>query len=114
MPRGDPLGNLNIIAEGYEQGLGLLTGVAIDQHFAQRNRFADMTSLVAVYPQLLGIGLDEGTAIVVAGSVAEVVGGSQVHFYDAARPVAEGESDHASLSARQKYDLRARATLESE
>ena len=114
MPRGDPLGNLNIIAEGYEQGLGLLTGVAIDQHFAQRNRFADMTSLVAVYPQLLGIGLDEGTAIVVAGSIAEVVGGSQVHFYDAARPMSEDESDHASLSAGQKYDLRARATLESD
>ena len=114
MPRGDPLGNLNIIAEGYEQGLGLLTGVAIDQHFAQRNRFADMTSLVAAYPQLLGIGLDEGTAIVVAGSIAEVVGGSRVHFYDAARPVAAGESDHVSLSAGQRYDLRARAALESE
>ena len=39
MPRGDPLGNLNIIAEGYERGLGFITGVAINvdselEHFS--------------------------------------------------------------------------------
>lgn len=114
MPRGDPLGNLNIIAEGYERGLGLLTGVAIDQHFAQRNRFADMRSLVATYPQLLGVGLDEGTAIVVRGSEAEVVGAGEVHFFDAMRPVAAGGKDHVSLGAGERYDLQGRTTVESE
>ncbi len=83
MPRGDPMGNLNIIAEGYERGLGFLCGVAIDQHFAQRRRFKDMSLLVKTYPQLLGIGIDEGTAIVVKQSVAEVVGKGNVAFYDA-------------------------------
>ena len=46
MARGNPLGNLDIMAAGYERGFGFLPGVAIDQHFAQRNRFADMASLV--------------------------------------------------------------------
>ena len=84
MPRGDPLGNLNIIAPGYERGLGFLRGVAIDQHFAQRGRFNDMTLLVTTYPQLLGIGIDESTAIIVTGQTAEVVGQGQVAFYNAA------------------------------
>jgi len=83
MPRGDPMGNLNIIAEGYERGLGFLCGVAIDQHFAQRRRFKDMTLLMETYPQLLGIGIDEGTAIIVKQSIAEVVGKGNVAFYDA-------------------------------
>ncbi len=72
--RGSPLNNTDMICEGYERGLGFLPGVAIDQHFAQRKRFADMTALVKTYPQLLGIGIDESTAIVVQGSVAEVMG----------------------------------------
>jgi cyanophycinase len=112
MPRGDPLGNLNIIAEGYERGLGFLTGVAIDQHFTQRKRQPDMTLLMKAYPQLLGIGLDEGTAIVVQNHVAEVVGANQVAFYDAKQPPNDDDKDYVSLSAGQKYDLKARRTLE--
>ena len=38
MARGDPLGNQKIIAPGYERGLGFIKGVAIDQHFTQRDR----------------------------------------------------------------------------
>ena len=66
--RGSPLDNTEMTCEGYERGLGFLPGVAIDQHFAQRKRFADMTALMKAYPQLLGIGLDEATAIVVQGT----------------------------------------------
>src|SRR5262249_32740981 len=64
MPRGDPLGNLNIIAEGYERGFGFLKGAAVDQHFFARKRTRDMTELMSAYPQLLGIGIDEGTVVV--------------------------------------------------
>lgn len=113
MPRGDPMGNLNIIAEGYEHGLGLLTGVAIDQHFSQRNRLADMTTLVARYPQLLGIGIDESTAIVVQKSAAEVVGANHVAFYDARRPKDDDGRDYVKLKAGQRYDLQNRRVIES-
>ncbi len=54
-----------MMCEGYERGFCFLPGVAIDQHFAQRKRFGDMTELMKAYPQYLGIGLDEATAIVV-------------------------------------------------
>jgi cyanophycinase len=112
--RGSPLGNTEMMCEGYERGLGFLPGVGIDQHFAQRKRFADMTSFVKRYPQFLGIGLDEATVIVVKGHVAEVMGRGEAHFYDRRKPVEEGKPDHESLKAGAKYDLKARKALSEE
>lgn len=103
--RGSPLGNEEMMAAGYERGFAFLPGTAIDQHFAQRKRFADMTRVMVAHPQLLGIGLDEATAIVVQGQVAEVVGANQVHFYDGSKPVVEGEPDYVSCGAGAKFDL---------
>ena len=56
-------------------GLGLLPDVIVDQHFAQRNRYGRLLSLVARSPRLLGLGVDEDTAAVVRGGhLLEVVG----------------------------------------
>jgi cyanophycinase len=112
--RGSPLGNLEMMCEGYERGFGFLRGTAIDQHFAQRKRFVDMTALMKTYPQLLGIGLDEGTALVVKGSVADVMGKGQAHFYDRTKPVEDDKPDHESLKAGGRYDLKARKILAHE
>ncbi|MGE5193162.1 MAG: cyanophycinase [Deltaproteobacteria bacterium] len=106
--RGSPLGNEEMMAPGYERGFAFLPGTAIDQHFAQRKRFADLSKVVAAHPQLLGIGLDEATAIVVRGHVAEVMGKNKVHFFDKTRLVAEGEPDYTSVEAGGKYDLTTR------
>jgi cyanophycinase len=105
MPRGSPLGNEDMMADGYERGLGFLPGVAVDQHFTQRERHGDMTALMRRYPQILGIGIDEGTAIVVQGSSAQVIGRGGVHFYDyrTGRPV--GDADFTVLRAGGQYDL---------
>jgi cyanophycinase-like exopeptidase len=111
MPRGDPLGNLNIIAEGYERGFGFLPGVAVDQHFFKRKRLADMTALMKVYPQLLGLGIDEGTALLVRGEVMEVLGVSKVAVYDRTRPVPDGQPDYQELTAGVRYHLRTRQAL---
>ena len=81
--RGPPLGNTVMMAEGYERGFGFLPGVAIDQHFTQRSRQRDLLTVIQRHPKLLGIGIDEGTAIVVTGSVAEVIGLHAVHFVSA-------------------------------
>jgi cyanophycinase len=105
--RGSPFGNEEIAYEGYERGLGFLPGVAIDQHFTQRKRFDDMTSLMKTYPQLLGVGLDEATALVVQGHVAEVMGKGHAHFYDRTRPAEEGKPDYEALKAGDRYDLKA-------
>jgi cyanophycinase len=103
--RGSPLGNEDMMAAGYERGFAFLPGTAIDQHFAQRKRFADMSLVMAAHPQLLGIGLDESTAIVVQGHLAQVVGKNKAHFYDRSQPIVEGQPDYASFAAGQTYDL---------
>jgi cyanophycinase len=103
--RGGVFHNFDIAYEGYERGFAFLPGVGIDQHFAQRKRFGDMTKLMKLFPQFLGIGLDEATAIVVQGSTAAVVGRSQAHFYDAAKP------SHESLKDGERYDLKARKVI---
>jgi cyanophycinase-like exopeptidase len=89
-----------------------LPGVAIDQHFAQRKRFPDMTALMKVYPQYLGIGLDEATAIVVQGHVAEVMGPGKLHIYDRRKSIEEGKPDYEDFSAGQKFDLIERKVVE--
>lgn len=109
--RGAPAGPDVMMCEGYERAMGFLPGVAIDQHFSARNRFKDMTALVKSYPQFLGIGLDEGTALVVQGSTAEVLGQGKVHFYDRRKPVKDGEPDYDAHPAGVKYDLVKRATV---
>lgn len=81
--RGHPLGNTVIMAEGYERGFAFLPGVAIDQHFAQRGRQPDLLPVIKLHPKLLGIGIDEGTAVIVTGSKAEVIGQHSAHFVSA-------------------------------
>ena len=71
-------------------GLGLLPDVVVDQHFAQRNRYARLLSVVARSPRLLGIGVDEDTAAVVrAGRELEVVGAGCVFVADGSRAVSD-------------------------
>lgn len=111
--RGGVFDNFEIAYEGYERGLAFLPGVAIDQHFAQRNRFKDMSALMKLFPQYLGIGIDEATALIVRGSTAEVVGRGKVHFYDASRASEDAASDHDSLSAGESYDLKRRRRIPS-
>jgi cyanophycinase len=110
MPRGDPMGNTEMMAEGYERGMGFLTGVAIDQHFTQRNRFPDMQLLKRTFPQLLGIGIDEGTCLIVKKGQAEVIGPGQVAFFD--RPEgSDSIQEHTSVVAGQVYDLERRVRV---
>lgn len=66
-------------------GLGLIPGVMIDQHFAERGRIGRLLGAVAHNPRLLGIGVDEDTAIVVRGEDFEVIGAGGVTIVDAAR-----------------------------
>ncbi|MEM9704296.1 MAG: cyanophycinase, partial [Planctomycetota bacterium] len=112
LARATPIGNTRLLAPGYERGgLGFLPGVAIDQHFTQRGRQKDMTGLIKVYPQLLGIGLDEATAIEVRGSVATVSGRGRAFFYDAEADRGADGADYVALPAGSEYDLAARVIL---
>lgn len=79
--RGNPLGNEEMWCGGYARGFGFLPGVAIDQHFVARNRLADLAALHARFPQLTGLGIDEGTAVLVRGEEFEVLGDSKVALF---------------------------------
>ena len=64
-------------------GLGLIEGVIIDQHFGQRARYGRLLSMVAGSPHLIGIGIDEDTAIeVVDRSTFTVHGRGAVFVLD--------------------------------
>ena len=64
-------------------GLGLIKGVIIDQHFAQRGRIGRLLAGIAQNPEVLGIGIDENTAIIVNQSgLIEVIGEGAVYFID--------------------------------
>jgi cyanophycinase len=64
-------------------GLGLISGVIIDQHFAERGRMGRLLAAVGQNPRLLGIGIDEDTALVFQGHErAAVIGSGAVYIVD--------------------------------
>jgi cyanophycinase len=79
--RGDTRNN-TIMMGDHQVGFGYLRNVGIDQHVLRRNRQFDLVEVIEAHPELLGIGLDENTAIVVQGDVAQVIGESYALIYD--------------------------------
>lgn len=68
------------------QGMGLVEEVVIDQHFAQRGRMNRLLAAVAQNPHLLGIGVDEDTALLVRpNGRCEVIGSQSVTVLDGRR-----------------------------
>lgn len=81
MLRGDEKTNKTIIGD-HTTGLGFIHNVAIDQHVLKRNRQYEMLEVIKTYPNLIGIGIDESTAIIVKKDKFEVIGNSLVMVYD--------------------------------
>ncbi|WP_319421940.1 cyanophycinase [Pleurocapsa sp. FMAR1] len=65
-----------------EPGIGFLSQVAINQHFAQRGRLGRFISALIQQPAVLGFGIDENTAIAVNGDEVEVIGEGAVTIID--------------------------------
>jgi cyanophycinase len=63
-------------------GMDFIKGVLIDTHFSQRGRIGRLMTAVAHYPQDMGLGIDENTAIVVEEDRFEVVGEGAVTVVD--------------------------------
>ncbi len=100
--RGAPSGNAIMMSPGHEVGFGFLRQTAIDQHVDTRKRAQDLRPVLRAHPALLGIALDEATAIIVRGDRAEVVGAGTVRFF------AAPEAPPDLLQAGARYDLAAR------
>ena len=66
-------------------GFGFISGVIIDQHFAERGRISRLIGAVAQNPRILGIGIDENTAIHCDNGFSfSVLGDGGVYIVDAA------------------------------
>lgn len=109
--RGAREGNAVVMAPGYEEGFGFLRGVAIDQHVVARERLADLAdSLLPRHPELLGISEDEGTAWLVRGDTAEIIGRNKAFVYGGREPNDPGKP-FLTLYPGDRYDLGARRVL---
>ena len=94
-------------------GFSFLKNSAIDQHIDRRNRWTDLYDIIKVYPELLGIGISEATAIVVNGDEFEVIGRNKVAIHDAMKPIAFGDTtaNIQILSPGDKYNIKTRSLI---
>ena len=108
-------------------GMDLLSSTIIDTHFSERGRHGRLLTAIAHYPQDLGIGIDEQTAIVVRGSEFKVLGKGVVTIMDGSQmrhnnlPYRRDDEtvglfgvDIHVLPAGYKYDLKKRVPIAPE
>ncbi|MGE4337001.1 MAG: cyanophycinase [Pigmentiphaga sp.] len=85
-----------------ESGLGFMQQVVIDQHFSERQRLARLLSAVAQSPDLIGVGIDEDTALIVGNDgEVEVVGTGAVTLIDGR----EMQSNIAHADSQERLEL---------
>lgn len=109
LARGDSETN-TIMMGDHEVGLGFLKNVAIDQHLLKRNRHFDLLEIIEKKNDLLGIGIDENTAIVVYGNNFDVIGKGYVAIYDFQHSIDTGgkfyflaPDDHFNINIREPF-----------
>jgi cyanophycinase len=97
---GDGDDSFEIDTLGMAPGLGLLPGVVIDSHFAERGRMGRLIGAVAQNPRNLGLGIDEDTAIIVHNEQRfEVIGSGAVYVVDGT------EVGYSSLSEKHAHGI---------
>lgn len=106
MVRGDTRTNTIMVGD-HTEGLGFLKNAAVDQHVLVRNRIYDLIPVIEAHPEMLGIGLDENTAIVVQADTFVVYGESHVMIYDHHHTFGDGgkfyflsRNDHFNMATR--------------
>ncbi len=108
--RGDTRGSQIVMTEeeNHQLGFEFLRNVGIDQHINTRNRWDDLIPLIEQKPRLLGIGLSEGTAIIVTGDTFEVMGKWMVAVHDNTRAYQPWEKPYFVLAPGDVFDMNAR------
>lgn len=119
LARGDTEHN-QIMMGDHQRGFGYLKNSAIDQHVLARNRQFDLFTILEKHPKLLGIGLDENTAIVVSKNEFEVIGSSYVLIYDnsfysregfGSKELPDPKEQFYFLKSGDRYDLKKRTVI---
>lgn len=105
--RGARANNTEMMAKGYEVGFGFLRGMAIDQHIVARGRQDDLQQVITAHPTLLGIGLDEGTALIVQRDHGTIIGRGKAFVHNG-RDENDAGHPYQVLLPGDEYDLAAR------
>jgi len=92
----------------HERGFNFLRRTAIDQHINTRNRWDDLIPVIQKMPELLGLGLSEGTAIIVTGDRFEVMGTWKVAVHDNTRLYQPWEKPYFVLSPGDVFNMKTR------
>lgn len=79
---GASVSNPSVDAVEMGPGMGFLPGVVVDQHFAQRGRLGRLLAALVLQPAVIGLGIDENTAIIVTGDEFQVVGAGTITVVD--------------------------------
>lgn len=95
----------------HQNGFAFLRRSAIDQHINARNRWDDIIPVIKKFPELLGLGLSEDTAIVVTGDTFEVIGSWKVAVHDNTRLYQPWEKPYYVLSPGDAYNMKTRAIV---
>jgi cyanophycinase len=111
--RGDTSGPNVMMTEepNHQLAFGFLRKSAIDQHINARNRWDHLIPVIEKYPELLGIGLSEGTAIIVKGDQFEVMGKWKVAIHDNTRPHQPWEKPYFVIDPGDVYDMKQRKVI---
>ncbi len=109
--RGDTSGPDVVMTEepNHQHGFAFLRRSAIDQHINARNRWDDLMPVIQRFPNLVGLGLSEDTAVVVTGDRFEVIGQWKVTVHDNTRPYQPWEKPYIVLSPGDVFNLQTRA-----
>lgn len=88
-------------------GLGLMRNIIVDQHFAQRGRIGRLLTGIAQNPEVLGIGIDEDTAIIVSDDgIVEVIGSGAVYFIDGSSILYSNVSEQYSEEVLSMFNVK--------
>lgn len=88
-------------------GLGFIRGIIVDQHFAERGRIGRLLGAVTQNPRILGVGIDENTAVMVERDRKfTVIGEGGVTILDAGTSTYSNITDEETDRALSVYDVK--------
>jgi len=112
MVRGHPSNNNNVMNQpGWQTAFGYLRNVGIDQHVVARSRLPDLAdSIIPRFPNLLGISEDEGTAWVIRGDTAQIIGRNKAFVYNG-KDAPDPGAPFLTLHPGDRYNLNTRKVV---
>ena len=98
----------NMITGGKEKvkcglGLSLIPELIIDSHFIERDRLSRLVEAVSIYPNRIGVGLAEDTAIIIKNGKFRVIGSGNVTVFDSSNIE---NSEFNVLSPGDKFNMK--------